>query len=62
LGIPQQADYDLAEIGNAADLVMLKCRTMRHSKTPQAYRPQVREQLQAYVNLVMAFADGFDDR
>jgi len=23
---------------------------------------QVREQLQAYVNLVMAFADGFDDR
>jgi len=23
---------------------------------------QVREQLPAYVNLVMAFADGFDDR
>jgi hypothetical protein len=59
VSIPVQADSDLAEIGNSADLVMLKCRVMRNAARADLprLRAELRILLQQYVEKAMAFAD-----
>jgi hypothetical protein len=62
MSIPVQADSDLAEIDNAADLVMLKCRVMRNAARADLprLRAELRILLQKYVELAMSFADGIN--
>ena len=59
MSIPVQADHDLANISNSADLILLKCRTMRHSlkKDHPRLRLELRTLLQEYIERCMAFAD-----
>lgn len=60
MSLPTREDAKLAEIDTAASNIMTKLRIMRHFKAPQSYRPELREQLQNFVDLAMAFADGYD--
>jgi hypothetical protein len=63
MSIPVQADHDLAAISQASDLVLLKCRIIRHSpsKDRPRLRLEVKELLRAYNDLCLDFADGCCD-
>jgi hypothetical protein len=60
MSIPVQADRDLANISNSADLILLKLRVMRHTgqkKDLPRLRLELRTLLQEYIERCMAFAD-----
>jgi hypothetical protein len=60
MSIPVQADYDLSDIQNASDLVMLKLKIMRHSAKKAdlpRLRAELRVRLQEFVEQAMSFAD-----
>lgn len=62
MGIPTQADRDIAEIKNAADLVVLSLSTLRHcgSRTSQYDKDRMRrvlqERLQDFCDFVIDMA------
>jgi hypothetical protein len=59
MSIPVQADSDLAEISNAADLVMLKCRVMRNAARADLprLRAELKTLLRQFVDRAITFAD-----
>lgn len=61
--IPTKADHDLADISNAADLVVLSLRTLRHSGNRSQYdldrmRRTLRERLQDFCDQVIEMGNG----
>jgi hypothetical protein len=62
MSIPVQADSDLAEISNSADLVLLKCRVLRHAARGDVprLRAELKTHLRQMVDLALKFADDCD--
>jgi hypothetical protein len=64
MSIPTEADHQLGDIQNEADLVLLKLKIMRHSSTKKdmpRLRAELRVLLQQYVEMAMKFADEVSD-
>lgn len=58
--IPTRADYSLSNIGELADLVLLRLRTW-HRAGPNRDPGLVRDALKQYIGAVQAFIDGDGD-